>query len=322
MKNIKNKKYWKSGSGSTYLGIVVLLICFVASIVIMERFNLFYTQTKAQVIADSVSDGAALAGVNVGGFNSNDMKDMAYDIIDANKVDNASLTYDIQVENEYDKRGVPNGNKLVTVNTEITKKYFVPNYLSYGDRFKVSATAVVRVEAPSTYNAFLYQSFYTNKNMTLPFATSSINHRDDGYVTWFINYYLSPEYNDLYKGRFGNTYTEHFITDYMVCMGFNKTECYQHGHGGWKNYLSSAQASTDGWFKISNLSKAQQYADKGYAVVLVKSESPSLSVVIPKQGNISSNEICIAYADQNNSNCTRVSFSEISNEPYTVYVHY
>lgn len=288
-----------------------------------EKINLFTTYTDSQILTDIVADGSALAGVTPIGYDESRMENMADKLIEANPINDVDVSYEIKAESEYDYRGVPTNNKLVTVEIEGEKDYFVPNYLSYGERFKVATDAVVRVETPVASNGVLSNSFMTNHQMVLPFVTSSVGHRNPSYVTWFINYFLSPEYNHLYDCSFGNTKSEEFITDYAVCMGFDRYSSYQHGHMGWSDYLKSSSAEYDGWFKCNNMSEAQAYADNGMAVVFVQeTNTPKLSVVIPSQGDINSNQVRIAYADTENKNSYICNYNEIKNNEYAFYTHY
>lgn len=299
-----------------------MMLCFLAAIVLTERYNLFTTSTSTQLISDVVADGSALAGVTPIGYDEDRMKDMAQQLISENQIDGANISYDIDVESEYDNRGVPTNNKLVSVKVDTEQDYFVPNFLSHGERFIVTANSVVRVETPTSAAGVLSCSFMTNYRMTLPFATSSIGHRNGSYVTWFINFYLSPEYNDLYKMNHGTTYQEQFLTDYAVCMGFDKFRCYQIGNGGWENYLKSSTAQNDGWFKCNSLTQAQAHADAGLPVILIQNDAPHLSAIIPSQGTLQSNEINVAVVSDENFNCKRIKHSDLIAGSYTVYAHY
>jgi len=299
-----------------------MMLCFIAVIVLTERYNLFTASTSTQLVSDAVADGSALAGVTPIGYDEDRMKDMAQQLISENHIDGANISYDIDVESEYDNRGVPTNNKLVLVKVDTERDYFVPNFLSHGERFIVTANSVVRVETPTSAAGVLSRSFMTNYRMTLPFATSSTGHRNGSYVTWFINFYLSPEYNELYKMNHGTTYQEQFITDYSVCMGFDKFKCYQIGNGGWRNYLASSSAENEGWFKCNNLTQAQAHADAGLPVVLIQNDSPYLSVIVPSQGTLSSSEINVAVVGEENYNCKRIQKSDLIEGTYSIYAHY
>lgn len=304
------------------MSLIVMLFCFLIIVMLTENFNLFNTYTDAQMLADVVADGSAIAGASPIGFNETSMADMANELIDANPIYGADVSYTIDAEHEYDNRGVPTNKELVTVEVEAEKDYFYPEYLSYNERFTVHTNAIVRVETPVAVNGVLSTSFMTNYRMTLPFVTSTTGHRNSSYVTWFVNYFLSPEYNNLYEIEYGVIKEEQLITDYMVCMGFDSFDSYQHGHQGWETYLSSSQAYSDGWFECNNLDRAQEYANDGLAVILIQDVSPRLSIIVPSQGDSGESEVFVAYAARENKNCDRLLQSDIKSNTYKVYVHY
>lgn len=317
---LKQSKLYK-GSGSIYLGAVILLVCLTITLMLMEQYNMFEASVKNQLITDLIADGSAISGITPAHYDDNLVYDMADKLAKENTVNGENINYSVDIENEYAVNGVPTGNKLIKVESTVYPKHYIPDYFSYNERFEVKSNAVVRVEAPSTVNGYLNVSFMTNWNNTLPFVASSPGHRNPAYVTWFVTYYLSPEYNSLYDSSFGTVMNQQYITDYMVCMGFDKFASFQHGHGGWDNYLGSSEATSDGWFSISSLTQAQNYANQGMAVVLVEQGERQLSVVVPSQGNMQSNEIALSYVTNNsNKNFIRVLHSDITDNAYKVYV--
>lgn len=323
MSFINKKVFFNKGSGTIYVGGIIIFVCLTITLMLMEQFNLFESSVKTQLITDLMADGSAIAGITPANYDESRVYDMAAKLAEENKINGETINYTIDVDNEYADNGVPTGNKLISVESVSSNYHYVPEYFSYEERFEVKTNAVVRVEAPTAVNGYLSVSYMTNWNNTLPFVSSSTGHRNPIYVTWFMNYFLCPEYNSLYESSYGNVKENEFITDYAVCMGFDKYESFQHGNEGWTNYLSSSSASNDGWFKITSLTQAQNYANQGMAVILVEQGERRISAIVPTQGNFQSNEVALAYVSNNgNKNISRITHDEITSNTYAIYVHY
>ena len=321
MKKRKNIK-WKEGSGSILIGVVILLLGFTATVVILEMFNLYYTQTKTQTLTDAIADGSAIAGNLPSGFDEQEMRDVANELITKNNA-SSSITYiDFVVMPEIDGNGNTTGNTMVQTDLKVTEEYYFPTFINYNDRFEVSASAIVRAEAPTNANGFISVSFAQNPSLTLPFATTTEQNRLSAYVTYFIEYYLCPEYNELYQTTTGLTKGHLFIQDYMKCMGLgiqpknNPTEL--------EGYFNS---QTNGWKKTTNISELMNFANSGKASILIaknKSNSNDITfyVVVPQRGYLENSHIPIATVGTKNTNYEHIDYEELKTTHDIVgYIH-
>jgi len=316
---------WREGSGSVYIGTMVLFVAFAAGILIVEQFNLFNTATKTQIVTDALADGATIAAVNPSGIDEEILQNVAHDLIEQNDVGQAQLSYQISAAPEYDENSNKTGNTLVTAHVKADQPYYMPQYLIQEDRFQSSATAVVRVETPTDSNGWITVSMAENPNAVIPFATTSTEHRNSAYVTWFINHYLNPEYNKLYKAKTGADYGNYFLYDYLMCMGFSPNSCVSRSADEWANYFfDTGRTSADGWFYGKDPSSIQAAANEGKVVVVVQRERERgnvvLSIGMPAQGALKNTELAIAGAGKENSNYKRVEFETLFAEFDTVIV--
>lgn len=310
---------WKAGNGGVLLGVTAMMLAFFAAVLIMDMNNLFYSYTRTQVVTDIIADGSAVAGNKPNGFDENVMENVAEELMNRNDVSNADLDYSISTKEEKDALGNSTGNILVTTKVQAEQDFYLPNYLSYGERFKTTTTAVVRVEPAATRNGMLAISFLTNRGLRPPFVTSTEGHRNGMYVTWFMHNYLDPEYNNLYQMTpDGRIYSHYLVYDYLMCLEINPaTYPINTAYGFYWLFSDATRASAKGWTQISSRSAILSSANEGRPTIIARRVTGGTDIdfyiVMPTAGILEGDEIPVAYAGKSgeNTNYKRISYAEL-----------
>lgn len=322
MKQIERKKInWKSGSGSTYLGVVMMLVAFTFIIVSLNLNRLYFMGVKTQVVIDAVVDGAAIAGSSEFGFDESAMQNAANDLVNYNQIAGVNTDYTLNVEDEYDLRGNPTGNKIISGSLNLTEKYYMPQYLSLADRFQTSRSAIVHVTVKTTSDGWIQSSYYHTPHATLPFYSTSEGHRNPAYVSWFIENYLNPQHNSIYKPSITTTHGHEFLFDYLKCMGLDnntpRTLLF------WRFYLFSAER--DGWtrYPIQATRDIQQAANEGKAVIITQVTNDgetAIYVVVPETTMPQEGCVATATVGVENWNYKYINLSELKENSRSIII--
>lgn len=309
----------KHGSGSIYLGFMIMIIAFVAILVCINLFQLYTLNTQVQIISDAIADGSASAGLNMFSFDETRMRTAAERIFQENNklLDNAFLSYTIQTTNEKDKDGNITNNKLITVEVYGRTEAFNSGLISSFTRnnadssYSAKARSVVRAEVKIIQNTWITETLLSKgEYYELPFATTEYGKRNPNYTNWLIDYYLCPGYNPIYKKSEHSTITKanHLLYDYCKGMGIPGLV-----YGDFKNDLSiilsdlkTNQYSGFGtWTKFTSASTLQSNADAGRPTVIIcetKLGQPEAYIVVPQKNALTTNQFAVAYANNTCSN--------------------
>lgn len=335
---IKNIIANKRGSGSIYLGFMIMIIAFVAILVCVNLFQLYTLNTQVQVISDAIADGSASAGLTMFAFDETEMRLAAEKIFDYNNTLNGiTLTYTIQAVEEKDSEGHTTNNKLITVEVLGRTEAFNSGLISaftknkHDDTYLAKGKSTVRAEVKVIQNTWITETLLKKGELyELPFATTDATNRNPNYTNWVIDYFLCPEYNPIYQKADNTSVTKanHFLYDYSMCMGIAglvKSDFYDlsliledlktnqfFGYGTWTHYSSAAEL--------------QSNADTGRPTVIIcetRHGQPEVYVVVPQKNSISSNQVAVAYANNTNSNYKIIEWNEfLSTHQYVFALGY
>ena len=314
---------WRKGNGTMLFSAAILCVSFVAAISIMEIYNLYYRQSKLQTVTDVIADGAAVAGNTIVGFDKSEANWTAIDLLRSNRESihtRGGLTIKNDTSNAKDKiiegKFYTGRNPATEIGQDIKDE--LPD-----ERKVLAARNKVKVYV-SEYGKLLQKfSFAGQGNIGLGYSTTKEGIRNAAYVDWLIEYKLCPEYNkDVYQ-RKGVNNACYFIYDYIVSMGFDKsntvTTNWETQHSSWLNSTLSS------WSDITsnNAKQIQDIAETGKPVIALlytKSGTFEAAVVVPKKGILSDGEIAIAKVGAKNDNYKRVNYNNLKSE-YTVKVY-
>jgi len=313
---ILRKIDYRKGNSSMILGLLVMLLAFTGIVVVIEIFDLNYTQAKVQTITDVIADGATVAGNTPAGFDEVEMLTVANELLEKNEMTGAEVEMEILATPSYDLNGNLTGEILTYTNLEVTKDYYIPSYISFEQRFTISSTAVVSVVPSTNAEGWLSISYADNPWQITPFVTTTPENRNGPYVTWFINNYLNPEFNAIYASDGEITHEREFIYDYLVCMGLEHNDYPTNSIDG----IVSVITSNGEWTTISEREEVTIAANKGQPVMAIqRSEEGAVEkvyVVMPSHG-LHNNDIAVAYVSTENSNYDTLDFEELNCEFYT-----
>lgn len=307
MNVIRKKLCEKDANGTLYLGIVIMIVAFVVVLVCVNLFQMYTTHARAQLICDTIADGAAVAGQTTNGYFVDRAISAAEEIFQKNKIDGTLQNYSINITNDYDDNGQYTGYKLITVTYSLsTRAYgtsFLNNYSSntLSSHYTANAKAVVKAKATIQQNTWITSSYALNPNAPLPFPTTTPGARAGGYATWLIDYHLCPQQNTIYTlGGDHEAYC--LLFDYLKCMAVPVE--------GWRNAASlrimhnnytSGIFDTSIWTEMNNPETIQMAADTGKPTIILCKENLTgdyqCYIVVPQKNAIAPGHITVAYAN-------------------------
>jgi len=116
MKKFK-KINWRKGSGSVIVGMFIVLACFSLALVVMEHGNLFKQTTKAQMLSDTIADGATVWAQTPMTVDESQLNTMAAKIAYVNQRGGTAYTLHNPIVTEDSSLGAFT-DKLVTVHLD------------------------------------------------------------------------------------------------------------------------------------------------------------------------------------------------------------
>lgn len=306
---IKNQR----GSSSMMLCMSLTLLCCVAIIVVINLFQMYSLNIKAQTVCDSIADGAAVAGQNPTGFDRDAAKKVANDLVVANNMGTAPvITFSEELSGGY-----PTGYELVTVNYKAKTRLYSADSFSV-DQFTVSGHSVVRAEVPNDAENWIPRSFFRESYREVPFTTTGAGKRNPAYVTWFIKYYLCPQYNPVYQPSGVLSKGNEFIYDYLRCMGLSSTEITPLPSDQWLDYF----VMSGGWHLETEVDAIKSAANSGQPVVMLSIQGYDLDMcaVVPETSLTKADEIATAQAGLECWNSRNIDYEQLKKDADAVYV--
>lgn len=322
----------KRASGSVYLGLVLMIVAFVAVLVCVNLFQLYGVHTKAQLISDTIADGAAVAGrVNLT-FDESIAKEMAKQIFDANISENTDGSYTIDISEELDSWGRSTGYYLIKTSCTISANSYghsfflssLGNDSEHKSSYTATANSTVRCKLAVTSDTYLKKSYYYEKDAYLGFATTTSGNRFGGYVSWLIKYYLSPEYNPIYLSNDSAFNSMCFLIDYYKCMDF-ETEYFAFDSIKELHQRIKAYGIGDATLH-SSATQIQMAADEGRPTVIVcrNKQNPEIYefyVVVPQNAALLPNQIVVAHANGYNQNYQIIDWNDFCSNHTEIYAY-
>lgn len=333
MRLILNKLREKRGSGSVYFGIVLIIVAFIAMLVCINLFQLYGVHARAQLVSDTIADGAAIAGRTNLTFNESIAKEAAEEIFEANKQyipDNSSISYTIDISEELNSQGASTGYYIIKTSCTLSVDTYGHNFFlsslggepTHKTKYRATENSTVRCKLAVASDTFLDESYYYDREAYLGFATSTSGNRFGGYVSWLIKYYLSPEYNSIYLSN--NTSFNSFclLLDYYKCMGYDiehfDFNSVKEFHWRLSNYNNS------GAHYYTSASQIQMAADQGKPTVIVcrnarSSEIYEFYIVVPQNTTLLPNQIVVAHANGFNQNYQIIDWNEFCDQHTEIF---
>lgn len=330
---ITKKLKEKRASGSVYLGLVLMLVAFVAVLVCVNLFQLYGIHTRAQLISDTIADGAAIAGCVNLTFDESIAKETAEQIFQANISENTNGSYTIEVNEELDSWGQSTGYYIVKTTCTISAQSYghsfflssLGNDSSHKSSYTATASSTVRCKLAVTSNSYLKKSYYYEKDAYLDFATTTSKNRTGAYVSWLIKFYLSPEYNPIYLSNDSAFNSMCFLIDYYKCMGF-ETEYFAFDsikelHQRTKTFGIGNDATIH-----NTATSLQMAADEGKPTVILcrDKQNPEIYefyVVVPQNNTLLPNQIVVAHANGYNQNYQIIDWNDFCSNHIEIYAY-
>lgn len=343
----------KKAGAYIYLGAVFMIVGFIATLACMHFFEMYVSRTRAQLVCDTIADGAAVAGQSHIGFSISSAEAMAEELFERNVTD-SNASYDIEIVDETDSYGNPTGDKLVKVFLTSTR-YPILNGGLLKRAYTVNANATVKVKVTYDQDYVLELSYWGNRYYdSVPFATTTPGNRNPAYVSWLINFYLNPEFSILYQqgGTLeANNYDNNsfFLFDYLRLMAVDLGPDGRTYHvddpvsgSNWSSITPGlpnfgafpGESSTTtlrheietngalpypGWTRENDIAAIQQKANEGKPAILFAMSGLRRRlhayVVVPQNGSLPDGCVAVAYADNigQRSNYMILKISDLEN---------
>lgn len=214
----------KNAGAYIYLGAVFMIVGFIATLACMHFFEMYVSRTRAQLICDAIADGAAVAGQSHIGFSESRAESMANKLFAKNSA-SADADFTMEIVDETDSHGNPTGDKLIKVYYTSTRDPILNGGL-LRRAYTVHANATVKVKITYEQQYVLSESYWGNAYYnSVPFATTTPGNRNPAYVSWLINFYLNPEYSEMYMQSWTNALNRDvnsfFLFDYFRLMAID-----------------------------------------------------------------------------------------------------
>lgn len=297
----------RKASAAVYLGIAIMLVALVAIIVCINYYSLYSTHLKAQLICDTIADGAAIAGQTVSGYDEDKVREVAEKLFENNKMDGVQQTYTLEIKD------VPNANeKLIVVEMKTEASFYGAKFLDIGELFNANTRSVVQVKYSVIADTWIQESFYNRPNDKLTFAASIEGNRNASYINWLVEYYLNPEKNPLYLFQNSAPRSHYLIYDYIKCMGLKPGD--PKTLSEWKNYFASQDAKDAGWIVGADPTALQAEAELGKPVLIIqtmKDGTENFFIVVPQRQVLPEGYIAVAYANHGTTNYKAMCWSDL-----------
>lgn len=325
----------KKANATVYYCVVLMLMAFLVLTVCINIFRMYSMDVRIQLISDAISDGAAVYGQTPIGFDENRTIRAAEELFQINKLDGINLSYDITVDDEI-INGSNTGDKIVTVTVTGQADHIFTDFINFlsdpnnpaPGTFQIKAKSVVKVDVMVEAGAALSQSYYEAGRHDLPlgdFITTTPGNRNASYITWLMEYYLSPEYNPIYQpdGVTNATKGGHLLLDYIKHMGLSaepySPESLVSGSG-------TAAYSSYSFDQNATAAQIQEVADAGEIMFITcrdsASSDPEVYIVVPAKSILETNEISVAYANKTTDNYKVIDWDEFKATHTSIHLYH
>ena len=306
----------KTASGSLYIGVTVMIVAYIAVLVCVNLYQLYSLNIKAQLICDTIADGAAVAGQITSGFDENLAKQKALDLYEANKTDGMEHSYSIAIERQ--ESGQYAGCMKIEVSYRISSNAFGINFLNSfsnenaNSHYIATAKATAIAKTHTFSGSWLRESFLYNNEQPFPVGIEPTNpgNRNKFWTSIFIGNYLSPKDNPIYS-QGNDLCVRRLVYDYLMFHSVSDDV--------WKNneslsdiytaYNSNLSDSNSQWSRVnSDPEEILSHVNEGKpTLILCKYGEKYQCYIVSPEKNLEVGQIAVAYTNES----SRANFEKI-----------